>query len=43
MPNLKGTKQKNPASPSPSGRADVTMNHPAVWILDLILTEVDDR
>ena len=41
MPNAKGIKQKTPTTPNPSGRSNVTMNHPVVWILDLILTEVD--
>ena len=41
MPNAKGIEQKNPTTPNPPGRSNVTMNHPAVWILDLILMEVD--
>ena len=43
MPNTKGIKQKTPTIPNPSGRSNVTMNHPVVWILDLILTEVDQQ
>ena len=41
MPNAKGIEQKTPTTPNPSGRSNVTMNHPVVWILDLILAEVD--
>ena len=41
MPNAKGIEQKTPTTPNPSGRPNVTMNHPVVWILDLILMEVD--
>ena len=41
MPNTKGIEQKTPTTPKPSARANVTMNRPVVWILDLILVEVD--
>ena len=41
MPNLKKTERKNPPPPNPFRRAGIPGNHPMVWILELILAEVD--
>ena len=42
MPNFKYTKKKHQAPKNPfQGKASVHPEHPAVWVLNLILAEVD--